>query len=102
MKKLKERLWGLLWIIFVLTFISGTITLAFHLTNYLYEISNWHPTTLITQISNSLLGLFFASIFIGVIGNFARARVAGYRREIYSPPLLMRWSKLPKAISASA
>lgn len=85
MKKLKERLRGLLWVIFVLTFLSGTITIAFYLTNYLYKISNWHPTILITQIGNSLLGLFFASIFMGIFGNFARTRGWIPERNLFAP-----------------
>ena len=72
--KINPRLFGFLWFIFVLIFLSGMIAVAFFLTGYLYKIMNWHPSMLLAQIANTLLGLLFAGMMVGTVAKFARAR----------------------------
>jgi len=74
MRKVNPRLLGLVWFIFVLIFVSGMIAVAFFLTDYLYKIIAWHPSALLTQIANTLLGLLFTGTMVGTVGKFARAR----------------------------
>jgi len=74
MRKVNPRLLGLVWFIFVLIFVSGMIAVAFFLTDYLYIIIAWHPSALLTQIANTLLGLLFTGTMVGTVGKFARAR----------------------------
>jgi len=50
------------------------LTASFFLTGYLYNIVNWHPSILVTQIINMLLGLLFAGALVGIGGKFARSR----------------------------
>jgi len=73
MRKVNPRLLGLVWFIFVLIFVSGMIAVAFFLTDYLYKIIAWHPSALLTQIANTLLGLLFTGTMVGTVGKFARA-----------------------------
>ena len=74
MRKVNPRLLGLVWFIFVLIFVSGMIAVAFFLTDYLYQIIAWHPSALLTQIANTLLGLLFTGTMVGTVGKFARSR----------------------------
>ncbi|HLO28861.1 MAG TPA: HAMP domain-containing sensor histidine kinase [Anaerolineales bacterium] len=73
-RRVHPRLLGLAWFVFVLVFVSGMIAVAFFLTGYLYRILNWHPSPLLTQIVNTLLGLLFTGTMIGMVGKFARSR----------------------------
>jgi two-component system, OmpR family, phosphate regulon sensor histidine kinase PhoR len=73
-KSSRQRLQAFAWFIFVLIFVSGMIAVAFFLTAYVYEFVHWHPSTLLTQIINTLLGLLFTGIAVGTIGKFARSR----------------------------
>ncbi len=73
-RKINPRLLGLAWFIFVLIFVSGMIAVAFFLTGYLYQTIHWHPSALLTQIINTLLGLLLTGLLIGGIGQIAKSR----------------------------
>ncbi len=74
MRRKRQRLVGVAWLLFVLLFVSGMIAIAFFLTGYLYQKLHWYPSLLLIQIINTLLGLFFAGILIGMVSKLARAR----------------------------
>ena len=74
MRRVNRRVIGFAWFIFVLIFVSSMIAVAFLLTGYIYKIANWHPSSLLTQIINTLLGLLFAGTVVGIVGKFARSR----------------------------
>jgi two-component system, OmpR family, phosphate regulon sensor histidine kinase PhoR len=74
MKVTKQRLIGIAWFIFILIFVSGMIAVAFFLTSYIYEVINWHPAALLTQIVNTLLGLLLTGTMAGTVGKVARSR----------------------------
>jgi two-component system, OmpR family, phosphate regulon sensor histidine kinase PhoR len=73
-RKFPPRLLGFAWFIFVLVFVSGMIAVAFFLTSYLYKTIHWHPSALLTQIINTLLGLLLTGLMIGGIGQIAKSR----------------------------
>jgi two-component system, OmpR family, phosphate regulon sensor histidine kinase PhoR len=83
----RQRVNGFLWFIFVLFFISGMIVIAFFLTGYLYEIANWHPSILLAQIVNTLLGLFFTGTMIGTVGKVARSKGWFPEMNVFAPVL---------------
>lgn len=74
MNRLRRKILGLAWFLFVLTFISGMITIAYFLTAYFYELMHWQPQILLRQIINTLLGLLLGGSLIGTVSRFARAR----------------------------
>jgi len=85
MSKTKQRIFGFLWVIFVLTLVSTMITVAFFLTGYFYKLMNWHPALLLTQIVNTLLGLLFAGVLLGTISTFARSKGWIPEMQVFSP-----------------
>lgn len=85
MRKVNPRLLGFAWFIFVLIFVSGMIAVAFFLTGYLYKIINWHPSPLLTQIVNTLLGLLFTGTMVGTVGKFAQSRGWIPERNVFRP-----------------
>ena len=85
MKVTKQRLMGFAWFIFILIFVSGMIAVAFFLTRYVYEVVHWHPSALLTQIVNTLLGLLFTGIMAGTVGNLARSRGWIPEMRVYGP-----------------
>jgi len=74
MKISRQQLQGVAWFIFVLIFVSGMIAVAFFLTGYVYKLINWHPSALLTQVANTLLGLLLTGIIAGTVGKVARSR----------------------------
>jgi signal transduction histidine kinase len=72
--KINPRLLGVAWFVFVLIFVSSMIALAFFITAYLYTITNLHPSMVIAQVINSLLGLFLTGMLVGAVGKVARSR----------------------------
>ncbi|MFT3894412.1 MAG: HAMP domain-containing sensor histidine kinase [Anaerolineales bacterium] len=87
MRTRKQRLFGFLWFLFVLIFISSMIALAFVLTRYLYRTIQWQPPLLLTQIINALLGLFFGGSLVGISSRFARARGWMPEMNVFAPVL---------------
>jgi signal transduction histidine kinase len=85
MKQSNQRLIGFAWFIFVLAFVSGMITVAFFLTDYIYRIMNWQLPILLTQIINTLLGLLFTGAMVGTVGNFARSKGWLPERKLFGP-----------------
>ncbi|HSB02216.1 MAG TPA: HAMP domain-containing sensor histidine kinase [Anaerolineales bacterium] len=73
-RKVHPRLLGFAWFVFVLVFVSSMIAAAFFLTGYLYQTIHWHPSALLTQIVNTLLGLLLTGAIAGMLGKFARSR----------------------------
>ena len=71
-KRIKARLLGFLWFIFLMTVLSIGITVAFFVTGYLYALTHLSPPALAVQIANTFLGLtltvitvsFFSRVFI--------------------------------------
>ena len=74
MKVTKQRLIGFAWFIFVLVFLTGMFTASFFLTAYFYQTFNLHPSALLVQIVNSLLGLVLTGLIVGSVSNVARSR----------------------------
>ena len=74
MKISRQQLQGVAWFIFVLIFVSGMIVVAFFLTGYVYKLIHWHPSALLTQVANTLLGLLLTGIIAGTVGKVARSR----------------------------
>jgi signal transduction histidine kinase len=68
------RLLGFAWFIFVLVFVASMFTASFFLTAYLYKALNLHPSALLMQIVNSMLGLVLTGLLIGGISKIARGR----------------------------
>jgi two-component system, OmpR family, phosphate regulon sensor histidine kinase PhoR len=83
----KQRLFGFLWFLFVLTFVSIMVTVAFLLTGYAYILFHWQAPPLFIQILNTLLGLFFAGLLFGVFGKFARRRGWFPEMNVFAPIL---------------
>ena len=74
MKKRNPKLLGIAWTIIVLVFVTTMFTASFFLTAHIYEIINLNPPILLVQIVNSLLGLVFAGLIVGVVARFARSK----------------------------
>lgn len=73
-RRTHTRFFGFLWFLFVLSFISGMIAIAFFITAYIYKITNLQLPFVFIQIINTLLGLLFAGLLVGSISRLARAR----------------------------
>jgi signal transduction histidine kinase len=58
----------------VLIIVAIAFSIAFFLTDYLYNFINFHPPTLAVQIVNSFLGLFLTGTIISIFGRFFRER----------------------------
>jgi len=87
MRNPRQRFFGFLWFLFVLTFVSVMVTVAFLLTSYAYTLFHWQAPTLFTQILNTLLGLLFAGLLFGFVGKFARARGWFPEMNVFTPIL---------------
>ncbi len=74
MSRLKQKLVGTVWFIFVLVFVSIMFTLAFFLTGYVYATLGIYPPLLLAQLVNSLLGLLLTGTLVGTAATFARSR----------------------------
>lgn len=74
LRRIRSRLLGAAWFIFVLVFISLMVAASFTLTGSLYTLANLRPPALLAQIINTLVGLFFAGLMIGGVSQVARSR----------------------------
>ncbi len=83
----KQRFFGFFWFLFVLTFVSIMVSVAFLLTGYFYTLFHWQTPSLFTQILNTLLGLLFAGLLFGFFGKFARARGWFPEMNVFGPIL---------------
>lgn len=72
LRKLNPRLVGFAWFVFVILLVALMFSLAFFLTGYLYKVLNFTPPLLVAEFVNSLLGLLFTGLVVGVIGKLAR------------------------------
>jgi signal transduction histidine kinase len=68
------KLFGILWIIFVLLLITLMFSAAFFLTDYFYALTNLRPPALLAQIINSFLGLTFTGLITSIFSRFIRQR----------------------------
>lgn len=68
------RLLGTAWFIFVLVFITSMFVVSFFLTAYIYKALNFHPSAVLIQVINSLLGLLLTGASVGTIGKYARSK----------------------------
>ncbi len=80
-----HKLWGILWFITVLVFVSAMLAAAFYLTAAIYRVAHLNPPPLLAQIVNTLLGLFFTGSIIGITTNIARAKGWMPERNIFEP-----------------
>jgi two-component system, OmpR family, phosphate regulon sensor histidine kinase PhoR len=64
-------------IVLVLAFLVGGFSGTFILTAFVYTKFGFHPTALVSQLVNSLLGLFFCFLIISILGFIFRSK----RRE---------------------
>jgi len=85
MKKANRRLIAIGWTIVVLVFITIMLTASFFLTAYIYRVTNVNPPTLVAQIVNTLLGLFFTGLFIGCASSIARSRGWSPEMNVFAP-----------------
>jgi signal transduction histidine kinase len=74
MSRRKQRLVGIAWFLFVLLLVGSMIAVAFYLTGRLYPALGLSPSALAVQIVNTLLGLLFTALLLGIIGKIARSR----------------------------
>jgi two-component system phosphate regulon sensor histidine kinase PhoR len=63
--------------VLILAFLAGVFSGTFVLTAFGYEKLDLHPTALVAQLVNSLLGLFFCVLIISILGFIFRSK----RRE---------------------
>jgi two-component system, OmpR family, phosphate regulon sensor histidine kinase PhoR len=85
MNRSRQRLLGFAWFIFVLSFVSGMIAVAFFMTGYFYKIIHWQPPVLLHQIINTLLGLLLAGITVGIVSKVARKRGWIPEMQVFGP-----------------
>jgi two-component system, OmpR family, phosphate regulon sensor histidine kinase PhoR len=71
-KVTRQRLFGFLWMVFVLAFLAAAFTGAFYLTGYLYGLLGWQLPELSAQIINFFLGLFFTGLIISLFSRYFR------------------------------
>jgi two-component system phosphate regulon sensor histidine kinase PhoR len=85
MRSARQRVIGFGWFVFMLILITCMFIASFYLTAALYRVSGIHPSPLLAQIINSLLGLLFTGLTIGAVGKFARAMGWVPERNVFSP-----------------
>ncbi len=88
MKKINQRLIGFAWFVIVLLLVSGMISAAFFLTEYIYKVINWHPPILLSEIVNTLLGLLVTGMLVGMIGKVARSKGWLPEMQVFAPILV--------------
>jgi signal transduction histidine kinase len=84
-KKINPKLLGIAWVIILLVFVTGMLIASFFLTAYVYHIANLNPPTLVVQIVNTLLGLFFTGLFIGCGSAIARSKGWAPEMNLFVP-----------------
>jgi two-component system, OmpR family, phosphate regulon sensor histidine kinase PhoR len=67
-----QKLYGFLWMVFVLCFLAVSFSAAFFLTSYLYIRLNWQLPALLVQIINCYLGLTFTGLSISLFSRYFR------------------------------
>jgi two-component system, OmpR family, phosphate regulon sensor histidine kinase PhoR len=85
MSRRKQRLVGIAWFVFVLLLVCSMIAVAYYLTGYIFRLLGMTPSPLQTQIVNTLLGLLFTGLLLGVIGKLARSRGWIPEMNMFSP-----------------
>ena len=70
MRNTHPKLFGFLWFVFVVVFVTISFAIAFFLTGYLYTITKLNPPALLAQIINSFLGLFITGMVIGLFSRY--------------------------------
>ncbi len=87
MKRVSHRLWGLAWFAFVLLLLIGGFSLSYFLTGLLYRALNMQPAALMVQVVNSLLGLVFTAVAVGVVTKAAVSRGLTPEMNVFAPIL---------------
>jgi signal transduction histidine kinase len=85
MKSFRQRLVGFAWFVFVLTFVSIMIAVAFSLTGYIYKFIQWQPPAMLAHIINALLGLLITGLMVGTVGKIARSRGWLPEMQVFGP-----------------
>jgi signal transduction histidine kinase len=85
MRSTKQRLVGFAWFLLVVTFVISMITVAYFLTRYIYQVTEWQPPLLLIQIINTMLGLVFTGTLIGAAGKIARSRGWVPEMNVFAP-----------------
>jgi len=85
MKRANRKLITIAWTILVLVFVTSMLTASFFLTADIYRIFNLNVPTLVVQIVNTLLGLFFTGVMIGCASSFARSRGWAPEMNLFGP-----------------
>jgi two-component system, OmpR family, phosphate regulon sensor histidine kinase PhoR len=80
-----HRLWGVAWFVFVLLLLVGLLSLSYFLTAGIYRAANLHPAPLFTQIVNTLLGLVFTGLVVGVVTKIAATRGWTPELNVFAP-----------------
>jgi two-component system phosphate regulon sensor histidine kinase PhoR len=74
MKKNEHRWWGLVSIVIVLTSIALATTAAFFVTSFIYQRTGINPSALPAQIINSILGILFLVLIVGISSYIFRSK----------------------------
>lgn len=68
----RSKLFGFLWFLFVIALVTLSFTVAFFVTDALYQVAHLSLPALLVQIINSFLGLFLTGTVIGLFSRFFR------------------------------
>lgn len=72
-------------LLLILLLIATIFALTFFLTAFIYQRINWQPSLFVTQMINSLLGLFFSVLTMGFIGYLFRSRQWAMQMGVFIP-----------------
>ena len=81
----KKRLQGFLWFLAVMTILAVNFSLAYLLTRWMYDLVNFTPPPLVTQVINSLGGLAITALMGTTIARLFRPRIATGEMRVYGP-----------------
>ena len=68
-----------------LVFLSFNFSIAFVLTNWIYGLIGQTPSPLVVQIVNSIVGITFAMLTIGLFARAFRSRIVEGESRLYGP-----------------
>jgi len=74
MKRINQKIIGLLWGSFILLILTLAFSAAFFLTSYFYKVANLRLPELLELLINSFLGLIFTGLVVSIFSRFFRER----------------------------
>ncbi len=81
----RERIWGRVWLLAIITTLIVSFSIAFLLTQGLYGLIGWSPPPVLVQVINSFVGLLLTAVGIAAVARVFRPRLVAGEIRLYQP-----------------